>query len=463
MNGPWRLETRPPDLAMRIASAVAARGGRAVVVGGWVRDALLGRPAKDVDVEVFGVAATELAPLLTPFGGVNTVGEAFTVLKVGDIDVSLPRRESKSGRGHRGFVVEGDPSMSFEEAARRRDFTINAMGLDPLARELLDPFDGLADLRARRLRHVDATTFGDDSLRVLRALQFAARFALTLDPATAALCRATPLDDLPAERVWGELHKLLLKADRPSIGFALARELGILSSWLPELEPLIGCPQEPEWHPEGDVWTHTLMVIDEMRARLEGLSEAEQIALMLGAVAHDLGKPSTTAFIDGRLRSPNHEEMGVPPSHALMDRLKVFTWHGFDVRRQVIGLVANHLKPGQWHKADHVGDGAFRRLAAKVDLELLARLSDADCHGRAGSFDCSATEWFRARARQLDVVHAPPTPLLMGRHLLPLGVPSGPAMGRLLREVYERQLDGRITTVEEAVQAAAELWSNGES
>lgn len=453
----------PPSPTVDIARHVALHGGRALIVGGWVRDQLLGRASKDVDLEVYGIDASALASMLTDVGRVNTVGESFTVFKVGNVDVSLPRRESKTGRGHRGFTVHGDPQLSFVEAARRRDFTINAIGFDPLTQELFDPYQGAAHLRARRLQHVDSATFADDSLRVLRALQFAARFELTLAPETATICRSIRLDDLPAERVWGELEKLLLQAERPSIGLALGQELGILGEWLPELVPLIGCPQEPEWHPEGDVWTHTLMVVDQARQRTSGLSAPEQVALMLGAVAHDLGKPATTALIDGRIRSLNHEEMGVPVAHALLDRVRVFTMNAYDVRRQVVGLVANHLKPGQWHKVPHVGDGAFRRLAAKVDLELLARLSEADCRGRTGAFDCSASQWFRERAQALGVEHQAPTPILLGRHLLPLGVQPGSAMGAILKAVFERQLDGEVTTLEQAVAAARDILARQQS
>ncbi len=203
-------------------------GGRAMCVGGFVRDRLLQQPSEDLDLEVFGIPEGRLQALLTTLGRVEPVGQAFPVYKLGHIDVALPRRESKSGRGHKGFIVEGDHSMSFEEAARRRDFTINAIGWDPLTDEYLDPFKGRADLAGRRLRVVAPATFGDDSLRVLRALQFAARFELTIDPATADICRAIPIDDLPAERIWGEIEKLLLKAQRPSLGFALARELGVI-------------------------------------------------------------------------------------------------------------------------------------------------------------------------------------------------------------------------------------------
>jgi tRNA nucleotidyltransferase (CCA-adding enzyme) len=307
------------------------------------------------------------------------------------------------------------------------------------------------------LRMVDARTFGDDSLRVLRAMQFAARFECTLDPATAERCASLPLDDLPAERIWGEVEKLLLQARRPSIGLTLARDLGSVERLWPELFALIGCPQEPDWHPEGDVWVHTLLVVDEARARIADLDRARQVTVMLGALVHDVGKPATTAFEDGRIRSRGHEAAGVAPAAALLDRLNVHTLDGFDVRREVLGIVAHHLAPGMWHKAaTPVGDGAFRRLAAKVDLELLARVADADCHGRTGQFDCSATQWFLGRARELGVEHGGPAPLLMGRHLLDLGMKPGPEMGIVLKEIYERQLDGEVRSLDEALAFAQE-------
>jgi tRNA nucleotidyltransferase (CCA-adding enzyme) len=457
------MQAGVPEPALAIARAVREAGGRAFVVGGWVRDALAGRASKDLDLEVFDVPAPALRELLGRLGRVDAVGEAFTVYKVHDIDVALPRRESKAGRGHRGFLVEGDPFLSFEDAARRRDFTINAISFDPLTRDLVDPFDGRRDLAARRLRMVDPRTFGDDSLRVLRALQLAARFELEIDEATRQVCRATPLDDLPAERIWGEVEKLLLLSERPSRGFALALDLGVVDRLWPELGALVGCVQEPEWHPEGDVWVHTLLVIDEARRRIDGLDRGPALAMMLGAVCHDLGKSATTAVIDGRIRSPGHEEAGVEPARAWLDRLNVQTFDGYDVRRAVLGLVAHHLKPSNFHKSPTpVGDGAFRRLAQKVDLELLARFAQADCHGRTGRFDCAAMDWFLDRARALGVEHRPPAPLLMGRHLLDLGVGPGPRMGELLRRVYERQLDGEVSTLEDAIAAASRLLATPE-
>ncbi len=452
------------EIARRVAQAASEAGGRALVVGGRVRDQLRGHPSKDLDIEVFGIPEQRMRALLDPFGRVEPVGQSFPVYKLvppgggpGEIDVALPRRESKRGHGHKGFEVQGDPSMSIEDAARRRDFTINAISWDPLTGDYEDPFGGRTDLERRVLRAVDPHTFADDSLRALRAVQFAARFEFALDEETAALCRALTLDDLPAERVWAELEKLLLQAQRPSIGLRLALDLRIVTQLLPELMPMVGCEQEPEWHPEGDVWTHTLMVVDKARELNGDLDRPLLIAVMLGAVCHDLGKPATTAFIDGRIRSLDHEQAGVEPALAILDRLNVHTIDGFDVRAQVVGLVAHHLKPGAFRKAALVGDGAFRRLAQKVDLELLARLARADCLGRTGTFDCSAMDWFIERARALGVEHRPPAPLLLGRHLLALGLSPGPRVGEILKLVYEKQLDGDITTVDDGIAEARRL------
>jgi tRNA nucleotidyltransferase (CCA-adding enzyme) len=455
---PMINESPTLDRALEIARAVEQAGGRALIVGGWVRDRLLGRDSKDIDIEVFGLPADRLRSLLEALGRVEAVGESFQVYKVGEIDVSLPRRESKARRGHRGFDVTGDPYMTVADAARRRDFTVNAIAWDPLDDEYLDPFDGRSDLARRVLRAVDPATFPEDSLRVLRAVQFAARFTFEIDEQTRALCRSIPLDDLAAERIWGEIEKLLF-APAPSVGFALALDLGAIAQLFPELRALVGCQQEPEWHPEGDVWVHTLQVIDQARLRVDDLPHPQQVAVMLGAVCHDLGKPATTAFIDGRIRSMDHEEQGVAPATSFLDRLRVQSIDGYDVRVQVLGMVAQHLKPGMWFKVrEEVGDGAFRRLAQKVDLELLARLAKADCLGRApGTFNCDAMDWFLERARGLGVEHRPPEPILLGRHILALGVKPGRRVGEILKAVYEQQLDGTITTLDDAIEEAKRI------
>jgi tRNA nucleotidyltransferase (CCA-adding enzyme) len=223
--------------------------------------------------------------------------------------------------------------------------------------------------------------------------------------------------------------------------------------------PLASTPQDPEWHPEGDVWTHTLQVVDEARALLSGLEDdrPRQLAVMLGALCHDLGKPATTRFEDGRVRSRGHEEAGLPPTTALLDRWNVYTRQGYDVRAQVLALVAQHLKPGQlYDDRERVSDGAIRRLARKCEADLLYRVARADCLGRRpGRFEPVAMEWFLERVRALDVAQRPPQPLLKGRDLLELGLAPGPRVGELLRELYEKQLDGSVTTPEAARAEAA--------
>jgi len=452
-----------PHGLVRVLEALRAAGGRPYLVGGAVRDAILGLPPSELDVEVYGLPAERVRDVLGAAGRVDTVGQSFTVYKLsgldgvaGAVDVSLPRRDSKVGPGHRGIAVAGDPDLPVEEAARRRDFTMNAMLFDPFAGEVLDPHGGRRDLAARVLRAVDAGTFGEDPLRALRAVQLAARFELAVDPGTAALCAAMPLAELPAERVFGEIEKLLLKARRPSIGFAFMRDCGMLAVVAPELAPLAATPQDPGWHPEGDVWTHTLQVIDEATGLIEDLDRPRALSVMLGALCHDLGKPATTQLEDGRLRSRGHEEAGIPPTLALLDRWNVHGLLGYDVRGQVAALVANHLKPGQlYDERERVSDGAIRRLARKCEPDLLYRVARADCLGRRpGRFEPVAMEWFREKVRQLDVAVRPPAPLLRGRDLLALGMTPGPAMGRVLQAVYERQLDGAVTNLDEATAEA---------
>jgi tRNA nucleotidyltransferase (CCA-adding enzyme) len=455
-----------PDLARAVRDA----GGRALLVGGCVRDALMGTQPKDWDLEVYGVAPERLREILDQFGPVNVVGEAFTVYKLGsDLDVSIPRRERKSGRGHRAFVIEGDPAMSVDEAARRRDFTINAILQDPLTDEILDPFDGRRDLNQGVLRAVSAETFPEDSLRVLRAAQFAARFEFRVEPETVELCRSIDLTDLPAERIWGELEKLLLRARQPSIGLGWLHALGVLEKLFPEINALIDVPQDSEWHPEGDVFVHTRLTVDRARELIDELSYARQVTVMLAALAHDFGKPTTTEFIEGRLRSRGHEAAGVPPAESFLNRLNIHTIDGYDVRGQVISLVREHLKPGEFFKKrDEVGEGAFRRLARRCEPDLLYRVAKADSLGRNAPwvprdkwYGSEAQEWFIQRARELDVEQRPPEPLLLGRHLLALGIEPGPRVGDITRSVYEMQLDGRVRTVEEAIEAARKLIESG--
>jgi tRNA nucleotidyltransferase (CCA-adding enzyme) len=455
-----------PEKVIALSKAVRDAGGRALLVGGCVRDELMGQQPKDWDLEVYGIEAARLRSILDQYGPVNVVGEAFTVYKLGnDLDVSIPRRERKSGRGHRAFVIEGDPSMTIEEATRRRDFTINAVLQDPLSGEVIDPFNGRVDLDSGILRAVALETFLEDSLRVLRAAQFAARFEFRVHPDTVELCRTMDLTDLPAERIWGEIEKLLLLARHPSVGLGWLHALGALDQLFPEIKSMIDVPQDPEWHPEGDVFVHTRLVLDRARELIDPLSYAKQVTVMLAALAHDFGKPSTTEFLEGRWRSRGHEEAGVLPTEEFLDRLNLHTLDGYNVRGQVVALVRDHLKPGEFYKKrDEVGEGAFRRLARKCELDLLYRVAKADSLGRNAEwvprekwYTAEAQDWFIARAKELAVEHQPPAPLLLGRHLLELGLTPGPQIGDITRVVYEMQLDGRVKTLEEARTAAQNI------
>ena len=459
-----------PRNLIDLAVSIKAAGGRGLLVGGCVRDELMGIVHKDWDVEVYGVDPARLRELLDKFaaaekvaGGVNVVGEAFAVYKLGnDLDVSIPRRERKVSGGHRGFVIEGDADMSFEEACSRRDFTVNAILKDILSGEIIDPFDGQGDISRRLLRMVSRETFAEDSLRVLRAAQFAARFDFAVEEQTFEVCKNIDVTDLPKERIWGELEKLLLKPLRPSVGLKFLYEASAIRQLFPELQALVGVPQEPDWHPEGDVDVHTMMVVDEARKLIDGLDHPRQVAVMLGALCHDLGKPPTTEFIDGRTRSRGHDEAGVEPTLTFLDRLGVQTLDGYDVRKQIVELVRYHLKPGEYYKAKSpVGDGAFRRLARKVEPDLLYRVAKADSLGRNPDwlpkekwFDSAAQEWFIERVHALEIEKKAPDPILMGRHLIELGLTPSPRFSEILDAVYELQLDGKINNLDDALDEA---------
>ena len=455
-----------PEKVIALASAIKESGGRALLVGGCVRDQLMRLEPSDWDLEIYGVEPAMVRSILDRFGPVNVVGESFTVYKLGsDLDVSLPRRERKVGRGHKAFVVEGDPLMSVVEATRRRDFTINAILMDPITEEVIDPYDGRSDIENGVIRAVAVDTFPEDSLRVLRAAQFASRFQFNIEDKTIELCRAINLDDLPCERIWGEVEKLLLRSRMPSIGLRHLRDLLVIDKLFPEIKRLIGVTQDPVWHPEGDVFVHTQLVIDVARQLIDELPYAKKVTIMLAALAHDFGKPATTKFQDGHWRSLGHAEAGVGATERFLDRLNIHTIDNYDVRAQVVALVKDHLKPGEFFKKrDEVGEGAFRRLAKRCEPDLLYRVAKADSLGRNAEwvprekwFNSEAQEWFIERARELHVDSGPPQPLLLGRHLLEMGLEPGIRIGEITAAIYEMQLDGRVRSVDEAKQAAKVL------
>jgi tRNA nucleotidyltransferase (CCA-adding enzyme) len=442
----------------KLTNAIYQRGGQPIIVGGSVRDYLLGQHLpKDLDLEIYGLEADELEVVLSQFGKILRVGKSFGVLKLitqkAEYDVSLPRRESNTGKGHKGFLVNADPKMTFKEASARRDFTVNSIGFEPIQQVWLDPHNGKGDLRKRILRHI-GHAFAEDPLRVLRGAQFAARLNFQLAPETLALCQTLDLNELSRERLLGEFKKLLLLAKRPSIGLEILRQTRTLR-FFPELEALIDVPQDPTWHPEGCVWTHTLMVVDEA-AKLRTADEKANLILMFGALCHDFGKPETTIWKDGHWRSPAHDVLGMRPTEEFLRRL---TDEASLIERVTV-LVREHLRPAMlYNDREKVTPGAIRRLALRVSIPELLRVAEADHFGRttedALRREFPAKQWLLEQAAKLHVRDERPKPLLKGRHLLSLGMRPSPQMGEILEEAFALQLDGVINSLGEA-----EDWAN---
>jgi tRNA nucleotidyltransferase (CCA-adding enzyme) len=429
--------------AQQVAQILSETGGRALLVGGCVRDGLLGIPAKDVDMEVYGMDADAVEAALSPHFQLDAVGRAFGVfiLKGLDIDIALPRRESRFGPKHTDFKVEGDPTMSPKEAASRRDYTVNAISYDPLTGEMLDPYDGIADLKARRLCHV-SDAFSEDPLRVLRGMQFISRFNLEAASETVVLCQKISPEHLPMERLWEEWKKLLLKGNQIGSGLRFIQACGWLQNF-PELAALVGCAQDPQWHPEGDVWTHTCHCLDVYAAERIG-DEWEDLIVGLAILCHDMGKPKTS-YTDGngRIRSPRHDVLGVPLAKTFLERItrqkKIF--------EEVLPLVEQHMRPLSLYR-ENAGDSAIRRLAARVKrIDRLVRVAHADTYGRPPlkPEGFPEGEWLLKKTAELTIQDNAPKPILQGRHLLDLGMKPGKNFGKILDQAYEAQLEGTFT------------------
>jgi tRNA nucleotidyltransferase (CCA-adding enzyme) len=447
-------ELRPVLEALR-------RVARPRLAGGCVRDALLGLTPKDFDVEVQGITFDRLHRVLAPFGATDVVGRSFGVIKLrlagAEYDFSLPRRESKTGAGHRGFSITPDPELSDADAAARRDFTINSLTCDPFTGEIFDPHGGQSDLRDRILRHT-SPAFVEDPLRVLRAFQFAARFNLTLAPETAALCRdiTDTYNELPVERIWGEWDKWATQAFYPSRGLAVLEETGWLVHF-PEIAALRGCPQDPEWHPEGDVFTHTGYCCDALVQRGDWVDSppARRRILLLAVLAHDFGKPAITAQseVRGRLRwrSLGHESAGGPLSESFLRRIGAPQSAITAVRPLVVLHLAHH------HGSGEFSDSHIRRLARKLypaTIDDLCAVMSADSLGRpplTGAENLPLIATLRHRAHELNLRQNPPRPILLGRHLIHLGYTPGPQFSAILHAAFEAQLDGAFTDVEGAL------------
>jgi len=447
-----------PAILKEISLSLTQQNARAIVVGGSVRDHFLKLPIKDYDIEVYGFDDLhQLEALLSQYGSVNLVGKSFGVLKFTyegeEYDFSFPREEKKVALGHKGFEVQCNGRLSFKKAALRRDFTVNAMGYDIEKKAFIDPYGGQDDMQHKRLKHINDETFIEDPLRVYRAIQFVARFGYTLDTETFYLCRKMVLEglleELPKERVYEEFKKLLLKSKKPSIGFELMRELGILEKYFPELHALIDVPQSPIWHPEGDVWIHTMMALDQMVTLKTGDAKYD-LKMMFAILCHDLGKATHTQISEEKISAHGHEEAGIEPTETFMYRLT--EEHAFI--QALFPLVAHHLAPSIYFRSK-AKDKTIRRLSTKVNIEDLVRVARADFLGRTteasktGIYE--AGDWLLEKAEALKVNENPPEPLLQGRDLMALGLTPSKEFKILLKKVYKAQLDGEILNKEDAI------------
>lgn len=443
-------DSKLKSAVLDVANLAASIRARAFIVGGAVRDYLLGFQPKDFDIEVFGADFETLKNIISSKYKFKECGVSFGVLKLNDfeIDITLPRRESKCGIGHRAFLIEGDPNLSIEEASLRRDFTINAIYLDPLTGEILDPHNGRVDLEKKILRHV-SEKFVEDPLRVLRGMQFVARFSLTPSNETVEICKTVSIENLARERIFGEWSKLLLKGVSISSALEFIRSTGWIK-YFPQLQKLIGCKQEPKWHPEGDVWEHTKCCLDAFAKNRVG-EEKEDLVVGLAVLCHDFGKPLCTRYDEskGRIVSRGHDELGVKPARAFLEAMT----NEQKLIEEVLQLVRCHMRPFSMWKSK-AQDGAVKRLSCQVSsIERLLRVCQADDLGRP-PFPSKEEPilWLREKAEKLKVISESPKMIFLGRHLISLGLKPNPRFKGILEKMYAHQLDGEFSDLPSAIE-----------
>ena len=446
-------------VAERIAEYVREAGGRTFYVGGFVRDRLLGIDNKDVDIEVHGVQPDVLYGILEKIGEPLSYGKSFGVfaLRGEDIDIAMPRRERATGTGHRDFDVEVDPFIGTREAARRRDFTINAMMEDVLTGEITDHFGGRRDLDEGVIRHIDPATFIEDPLRVLRGAQFAARFNFAIAPETMELCRGIDLSALSRERVEEELKKALLKADKPSIFFGSLRAMDQLDVWFPELKQTIGLEQDPVFHPEGDVWTHTMEVIDRAAAFRDRVSDP--YSFMLLALTHDLGKIVTTEVINGRIHAYEHEQKGMPLVEAFIGRLT----NEKDIKDYVFNMVPLHMRPNVAAYSKPALKSTNRMFNAAAAPSDLIWFAEADKPVFSGSDRFSGDrEFLLERLKAYEETMA--KPYVMGRDLIEAGLEPGEDFSEILAYAHKLRLAGieKESALKQALTYARKMRKSNE-
>lgn len=424
-------------MAERIAENVSECGGRTFFVGGCVRDEILGEKVKDYDIEVHGITPDCLEKILDSLGERISIGESFGIynIKGCSIDIAMPRKEKVRGLGHKDFDVFVDPFIGTEGASKRRDFTINALMKDVLTGEIIDHYNGRRDLELRILRHVNDESFGEDPLRVLRGAQFAARLGAKVAPETVSICCNMKLTELSRERVEGELRKALLKAERPSVFFEVLREMNQLDFWFPELSSLCNVPQNPKHHAEGDVWTHTMMVIDE--AAKHRFEVSNPFGFMLAAVAHDFGKAICTEVINGAVHAYEHETKGLPLIESFLRRITSET----KLIEYVMNICELHMQPNVVAGVKASVKSTNRMFDRAVDPVALICFSVADSEGKIPPREDASNEEFLYE--RLDIYREYMSrPYVMGRDLIEAGLSPGENFSEILSYAHKLRLAG---------------------
>jgi tRNA nucleotidyltransferase (CCA-adding enzyme) len=482
-----KIQINIPTSVNKVKQAAIAAGGRVFLVGGAVVDAIQGKQPKDWDLEVFGLNLNDLERVLGDFGP-KMCGTAFGIIKLSadkcsglDIDVSVPRRDNKTGIGHKGFDVVFDPRMSVSEACKRRDMSWNAMALNLNNFELIDPFGGYNDLVNGILRPTDKTLFVQDPLRLYRAMQLLPRKAKKLAPGFMHLLQSMvpSLAELPQERIHEEFVKLFMKADKPSIGLQLLKDTGAMKVYFPELEALEGCLQNPDYHPEGDVWVHTKCTVDNAAEVKSNVDPEWQLPFMFGTAFHDIGKPISTvtqkqideesprvaelvARSKGKKTAQDflftaygHDQAGMDPMEGFMRKLT----NNKKLIARTRTIVGEHMQPFYLQSGD-AGEGAWKRLHKKLRLDVLGWVSKCDCcgnlHTKIGDPDLEEVNSQACFDRFGDFGPEPITALIQGRDLIQAGINPGPTMGKALKAAHEAQLDDANLTEEQLITIALE-------
>ena len=428
---------------------------RCHLIGGCVRDHILGIDGKDLDIEVYGLNYDQIVTALAADFHVNLVGQSFGVVKIGnELDVSIPRRENKTGVGHKGFDIEVDPHMTVIEAARRRDFTVNSIAMD-FEGNFFDPFNGRKDIERMILRAC-SDAFKEDPLRVLRGMQFAARFGFRMDSHTVSMCKQliSEYDTIARERIFDEWRKWAVKGKYPKLGLDMLSETTWIQKY-PVLNSMVETPQDPIWHPEGNVFLHTGHVCNAAAdiALREKLTANDRLILLFAALCHDMGKPETTIQNeDGRWIAPRHADVGVQFAEEFLTLINAPKW----LTENVKPLVKEHMAHVSHHGVTP-SDRTVRRLANRlvpVTIRLWSLVCESDASGRPPLSRVNpVTDWVTV-AQNLAVKNNKPKPILMGRHLLELGLKPGKKMGEILTEAFDRQLDGEFDNLPDAIRWA---------